>query len=173
MDYRAVLTAALHTQAYSDHWGIRCDVFDIPGMDKRAYLRPSSDATLAFLVVPADTLTLARVFYRRTKAVAGVRRLARDPQWRAEHSFHFGFMSTGYAWTTGDIDVDRYLDLWIEAIETAGAVERADWHRYFAWLAQERIATPRDRRESIVTSRTLCARRQRRVPGSGSRAGGH
>jgi hypothetical protein len=41
MDYRAVLTAALLTQAYSDHWGTRCDVFGIPGMDKRAYLRPS------------------------------------------------------------------------------------------------------------------------------------
>ena len=84
MDYGAVLTAALHTQAYSDHWGTRCDVFDIPGMDRRAYLRPSSDATLAFVVVPADTLTLARVFYRRTKAVAGVRQFARDPQWRVE-----------------------------------------------------------------------------------------
>ncbi len=67
MDYGAVLTAALCTDAYSDHWGIRCDVFDIPGMDKRAYLRPFSDATLAFHVVPADTLSLARVFYRRTK----------------------------------------------------------------------------------------------------------
>jgi hypothetical protein len=32
-------------------------------------------------------------------------------------------MSTGYAWTTGDIDVDCYLDLWVVAIETAGAVE--------------------------------------------------
>jgi len=78
MDYRAVLTAALHTQVYSDHWGTRCDVFDIPGMDKRAYLRPSSNATLAFHVVPADTVTLARVFYRRTKAVDGVPRCGRD-----------------------------------------------------------------------------------------------
>lgn len=147
MDYRAVLTAALHSQAYPDHWGMRCDVFDIPGMDKRVYLRPSSDATLAFVVVPADTLTLARVFYRRTKAVASVRRLARDPQWLVEQSFHFGFMSTGYAWTTGDVDVDHYLDLWIEAIETAGAVDRADWDRYFACLVQQRIATPGDRRE--------------------------
>jgi hypothetical protein len=147
MDYGSVLTAALHAEAYSDHWGTRCDVFDIPGMDKRAYLRPSSDATLAFLVVPADTLTLARVFYRRTKAVAGVRRLARDADWRVEHSFHFGFMSTGYAWTTGDIDIDGYLDLWVDAIETAGAVDRADWDRYFAWLIAQGIATPKDRPE--------------------------
>ena len=147
MDYRAVLTAALHTQAYSDQWGTRCDVFGIPGMDRRAYLRPWSDATLPFHVVPADTLSLARVFYRRTKAMAGVRRLARDPEWSVKHAFHFGFMSTGYAWTTGDIDVDRYLDLWVEAIETAGVVERADWDRYFAWLVDQRIATPKDRRE--------------------------
>lgn len=60
---------------------------------------------------------------------------------------HFGFMSTGYACTAGGIDVDRYLDLWIEAIQTAGAVERADWDRYFAWLVQQRIATPSDRPE--------------------------
>ena len=138
MDYRAVLTAALHTQAYSEHWGTRCDVFDIPGMDKRAYLGPSSDATLAFHVVPADTLSLARVFYRRTKAVAGVRRLARDPEWGVKHAFHFGFTSTGYAWATGNIDIDRYLDLWVAAIETAGAVDRADWDRYIAWLVFRR-----------------------------------
>jgi hypothetical protein len=147
VDYLAVLTAALRTEAYSDHWGLRCDVFDIPGMDKRACLGASSDATLAFFVVPADTLTLARVFYRRTKAVAGVRRLVRDPEWRVKHSFHFGFMSTGYAWTTGDIEVERYLDLWVKAIETAGAVERADWDRYFVWLVEQRIATPKDRLE--------------------------
>jgi hypothetical protein len=147
MDYRAVLTAALHTQAYSDHWGSRCDVFEIPGMDTRAYLGRSSNATLRFHVVRADTLTLARVFYRRTKAVVGVRRLARDPEWAVEYAFHFGFMSTGYAWTTGEIDIDPYLDLWVEAIESAGAVERADWDRYFAWLVDERIATPKDRRE--------------------------
>jgi hypothetical protein len=147
MNYRAVLTAALHTQAYSDRWGSRCDVFDIPGMDKRVYLGPSSDAMLGFHVVPADTLSLARVFYGRTKAVAGVRRLARDSEWAVKHAFHFGFMSTGYAWTTGDIDIDRYLDLWVAAIETAGAVERADWDRYFAWLVDQRIATPKDRPE--------------------------
>jgi hypothetical protein len=52
-------------------------------MDKRAYLRPSSDATLAFVVVPADTLTLARVFDRRTKAVAGV---ADSPEVRSRSS---------------------------------------------------------------------------------------
>jgi hypothetical protein len=90
--------------------GTTCDVGDIPGMDRRACLRPSSQATLPFLVVPADTLTLARVLYRRTKRLAGVRRRGRDPEWRVEPSFHFGFMSTGYAWTTGDIDIRRYLD---------------------------------------------------------------
>jgi hypothetical protein len=147
MNYGAVLTAALNTQAYTDHWGIRCDVFDIPGVDRRAYLRPSSDATLAFHVVPADTLSLARVFYRRTRAVAGVRLLARESGWGVKQAFHFGFMSTGYAWTNGDINIDRYLDLWVAAIETAGAVERADWDRYFAWLVDQRIATPKDRTE--------------------------
>jgi hypothetical protein len=89
------LTAALHTQVYSDHWGTRCDVFDVPGMDKRGYLRPSSNATLAVHVFPADTLTLGRVFHRRTKAVAGVRRLVRDPEWGVNHASHFGFKSTG------------------------------------------------------------------------------
>ena len=148
-------------------------------MDKRAYLRPSSDATLAFLVVPADTLTLARVFYRRTKAVAGVRRLARDPEWRVEHSFHFGFMSTGYAWTTGDIDVDRYLDLWVEAIETAGAVERADWDRYFAWLvraADRHAEGPTRVRSSLheqrATDGNAASRDPDRAPVATERGGG-
>ncbi|MFL5864043.1 MAG: hypothetical protein ACJ780_25270 [Solirubrobacteraceae bacterium] len=63
------------------------------------------------------------------------------------HAFHFGFMSTGYAWTTGDIDIDRYLDLWVAAVVTAGAVERADWDRYFDWLVDHRIAMTKDRRE--------------------------
>ena len=73
LDYRAVLTAALHAQAYSDHWGTRCDVFDFPGMDQRADLGPSSDATLAFYVVPADRLTLARVFYPPSSSVTSAR----------------------------------------------------------------------------------------------------
>ncbi len=142
-------------------------------MDKRAYLRPWSDATVAFHVVPADTLSLARVFYRRTKAVAGVRQLARDPEWGVKQAFHFGFMSTGYAWTTGDIDIDRYLDLWVEAIDTAGAVERPDWDRHFAWLVDQRTPRRRTGGSSIATSRTARGRRQRHVPGSTSPAGGH
>jgi hypothetical protein len=39
--------------------------------------------------------------------MAGVRRLARDPEWLVKHSFPFGVVSTSYAWTTGDIDIDR------------------------------------------------------------------
>jgi hypothetical protein len=147
MRARSVLSQALDTEAYTDRWGTRCDVFDLPGLDKRAYLNPSADGTLSFFVVPADTLTLARVFYRRPKAVAGVRRLAREEGWRVKHSFHFGHMETGYAWTTGDIDVERYLDLWTEEIDRAGVIDRPDWGDYFEWLVSMRVARPDDRRE--------------------------
>ena len=121
-------------------------MFDIPGMDKRACLLPSSDATLAFYVVPADTLTLGRVFYRRTKAVAGVRRLARDPDWRVKHSFHFGFMSTGYP--------GRLATSTSTAISTSGSrrsrqlapsIERTGTG-IFTWLVEQQIP-PKDRCE--------------------------
>jgi hypothetical protein len=150
MRYEAVLAEALGTPAYTDaRWDVaRCDgVFDIPGMDSRACLNPSADATIAFHVEPADTLTLARVFYRRPTAVTGARRLAREYGWRVRHSFHFGHMQTGFAWTTGNIDIDDYLDLWTREIGRAQAIDRAHWDRYFEWLVVTRIAKPEDRRE--------------------------
>jgi hypothetical protein len=92
-------------------------------------------------------LTLARVFYRRPKAVAGVRHLARERGWHVSHSFHWGHMETGFAWTHGDIDLDSYLNLWTAEISRSGAIPRSEWDRYFEWLVATRTATLQDRHD--------------------------
>lgn len=148
MRARTLLSEALGTEASTDRWGTRCDVFDLPGMGSRAYLNPSEDmATISFSVYPADTLTQATEFYRRPESVEGVRRLARESGWCVAQNFHFGHMQAGYAWTSGDIDIGSYLDLWRAEIEHAGAIPREEWPEYFEWLVEKRIAQPDDRAE--------------------------
>lgn len=140
-----LLRRALDTEPYVDRWGPRCDVFDLPGMDSRAYLKPAEDtAMFEFAVYPGDTLTQAREFYRRPTAVEGVRRLARQAGWHVTHRFHFGHMEASYVWTSGDIDINNYVDLWMEEIEHARAISRMHWADYFDWLVEQRIAAPQD-----------------------------
>ena len=88
VDCETLLAKALSRHAYTDSRGeeARCDgVFGVPGMDSRACLNELADGTVSLHVVPADTLTLARVFYRRPNAVAGVRHLARQHGWHVSH----------------------------------------------------------------------------------------
>jgi hypothetical protein len=101
-----------------------------------------------FSVFPADTLAQARAFYREPAKVEAVQKLARKPGWSLEPNFHFGHFETGYVWCHGDLEIERYLDLWVREI-AAGMHElrRSEWPRYWRRLLQERIATTGDRSE--------------------------
>ena len=145
---RALLTEALDTEARIDSWGPCCDIPDLGGTGTRAYLIAAPNMTeIAFSIYPADTLTQAWQFYARPNAVAVIRGLAQEEGWRVGHNFHFGHMQAGYAWTSGDIDPDSYLDLWVKEINDASSIEREEWSEYFDWLVEKRIAVPADREE--------------------------
>ena len=79
--------------------------------------------------------------------VSGLAALRERPGWYLAPNFHFGHMQRGFCWTTTSRDVDEYVELWTDEIHTAGAVVRADWNDYWAWLETERIAAPQDRPE--------------------------
>lgn len=145
---RAVLSEALGTEARIDGWGPCCDIPDLGGTGKRAYLVVSDDMDkISFAVYPADTLTQAWQFYSRPEAVEGVRRLIGEEGWYVGHNFHWGHMQAGYAWAHGNIDAASYLDLWVKEINDASSVKRDEWAEYFDWLVAKGIALPSDRDE--------------------------
>jgi hypothetical protein len=79
---------------------------------------------------PADTLTQARIFYK--KANTPERILALRSRGRSvEKSFHFGFMQKGVAWTNGKASVADYMRYWQENIDKTGKVDRAAWTEYW------------------------------------------
>jgi len=63
--------------------------------------------------------------------VSAVRALAEEPHWSLYTNFHFGHMEGGYAWCSGAIEVERYLDLWQEKIADTNAVNRDEWDSYW------------------------------------------
>lgn len=96
---------------------------------------------------PARVVSQARAFYTRPAAVAALLDLVSDPAWKVMPNFHFGHMEGGYAWTTTEAPVERYIALWQERIGETGAVKREDWDDYWAWLIEEQLATADDRAE--------------------------
>ena len=114
----------------------------------KTYLRMTDDEEQVELAMyPADTLSQARAFFTDPAAVAGVARLREQPGWHVGPNFHFGHMQRGFCWTTTERPVDEYLELWTNEIHDAGNVPREEWDEYWAWLEDERIATPEDRPE--------------------------
>jgi hypothetical protein len=143
---RALLGEAAGQDARIDKWGPTVDLPELPGTASRAYLL-AADGNIALSLNPADTLSQARAFYTRPAAVAALQTLAKDPDWKVSPNFHFGHMEGGYAWTTTQIDAERYMELWQAKIATTGRVKRDDWDEYWTWLVQEQVATPNDRAE--------------------------
>ena len=143
---RALLAEASGRESRIDKWGPTLDLPELPGTASRAYLFHVEDG-IELSLYPADTLSQARAFYKRPAAVTALQALTDTPEWRVTPNFHFGHMEGGYAWTTTTIDAEHYIALWQAKIDETISVKRDEWDRYWAWLIQERVATPDDRTE--------------------------
>jgi hypothetical protein len=99
----------------------------------------TGDVRLRFY--PGDTLTQAKALYARPDAVRG---LLRMDGWKVRPNHHWGFMTSGFCWSHGSVDVVDYIDFWIANIKTTRAVRRDDWQKEWARLEALRIVAPGD-----------------------------
>jgi len=145
---RQLLGEAVELDATIDYYGPYVETPAGEAVGAKTYLRMTDDEEQVELAMyPADTLSQARAFFTDPVAVAGVAKLREQPGWHVGPNFHFGHMQRGYCWTTTKRPVDEYLSLWTNEIHDAGNVPREEWDDYWAWLEEERIATPEDRPE--------------------------
>lgn len=114
----------------------------VAGRDAYLSLKDEDQAELA--MYPADTLSQARAFYARQSAVDGVRRLDATEGWEVLPNFHFGHMERGFCWTTSEISMGDYLDLWQAEISAARIVPKDEWSEYWKWLFESKIASQKD-----------------------------
>jgi hypothetical protein len=144
---RDLLGEAAGTDATIDHWGTY--VLLTSDLVQSVYLQVTEDREgieLAFS--PADTLTQARVFYRRAKIVTAVKALAELPGWQVQPNFHFGYRTPGFCWTHGEIELNDYIDLWsLRIAEGEHPVGPSDWGDYWEELVRLRVIDPDDRPE--------------------------
>ena len=145
---RQLLGEAVELEAVIDGYGPYVETPAGEGIGAKTYLHMTDDEEQVELAMyPADTLSQARAFFTNPAVVAGVAKLREQPGWHAAPNFHFGHMQRGYCWTTTGRPVDEYLALWTNEIHSAGNVPREEWDAYWAWLEEQRIATPEDRPE--------------------------
>lgn len=144
---RQILGEAVRTEAMAGPYGpyVGMPAGDVIGAN--AYLRLGEEGEVELALYPADTLTQARAFYNRPNAIEGLRKLRSEPGWHARPNFHFGHFQRGYCWTCNHIDLDHYVEIWIERINAEGAVPKEKWEDYWAWLEREQIACADDRAE--------------------------
>lgn len=144
---RQVLGEAAGSEAESSVHGPRVATPAGTTVGRDAYLTIVDDEEIQLALYPADTLSQAREFYGRSKALDGTRALATGDGWTVTPNFHFGHMQRGFCWTTSEIEVEDYLRLWEVHIATAGNVPREEWASYWSWLIEREIAKAEDRAE--------------------------
>lgn len=144
---RQVLGEAANAEAEGSPTGPRVatPAGTVAGRD--AYLTAIDGDGIQLALYPADTLGQAAEFFKRSEAVDGVRTLATVDGWSVKPNFHFGHTQRGFCWTTSDIDLEDYLQLWGERIATEGSVARGNWDDYWVWLIDRKIARKEDRPE--------------------------
>jgi hypothetical protein len=129
---------------------------------KYAHLDPDPGAQLSLRLNPGDTLTQAKRLYRQPARVAGLLNL-RASGWHIRPNFHFGFISRGLTWTRSRLDVDSYVNYWMERIETVGVIRREEWDKELGRLIDDGIFNPEDEakfdRDFRQTSRTMATPR--------------
>ena len=112
-----------------------------------AYLTLKDEDQVELAMYPADTLGQAQALYSRQDLVEGLQALGERENWELLPNFHFGHMQRGYCWTTSEITIDEYVDLWEKEIATTTSVPRPAWDEFWHWLMESRIASPEDRPE--------------------------
>lgn len=93
---------------------------------------------------PGDTLTQARILYARPNEV---RTLFTLEGWELRSNFHWGYRTTGYAWSAGTLDVRAYAEYWIQRIESLNSVPRAEWPSTWDRLIAHGIVAAPERAE--------------------------
>lgn len=101
---------------------------------------------ICLVVYPADTLTQAKAFYLRAKAVQQILAL-RSIGWSIAPNFHFGHMAKGFAWTTTEAPLEKYTAHWIKQIAGTGSIQRDRWEQFWNSLILNRFARPDDKQE--------------------------
>jgi hypothetical protein len=136
---------------------------------KFAYLDSPDAGGLPLHLYPGDTLEQARVLFSSPSRVQSTLALRGRP-WAVEPHFHWGFMTRGLCWTRTSLSTDDYARYWVERIDEAAAIERADWEHELARLINDGVFSPTDRaqfhadftntnRQSAVPRPTLKLRR--------------
>jgi hypothetical protein len=150
---RSLLHESLGLEARIDGWGPCVSVEHLNGIADRMYLLPwgnpaqPEEDMIALVIDPADTITQARALYPKPALIDGIRELLEQPRWSGKQNFHFGHMQPGLVWTSGDIEIGDYLDLWVENADDIGSIRRNEWDKWFDWLVQKHVAKPEDREE--------------------------
>jgi hypothetical protein len=93
---------------------------------------------------PGDTLSQARELYQRPDAVRGLMTL---PGWTVKTNFHWGYVTSGMCWASGDIDPADYIDYWIRKIAKTKSIPREKWEQQWIALQELRIVLPEDKAE--------------------------
>ena len=140
---RMILTEASGIEARPD----RRPNIPLPGVTtvQMAYLEINDDE-VQLRLFPADTLTQAKALYTRPAAVAGLRRLRRA-EWLLTPGFHWGHLAKGLAGMPTPMDVDDYIDLWVDQIQATHQVRREGWDEYWDWLIEHEVVAPQARDE--------------------------
>jgi hypothetical protein len=120
---------------------------DLRGTGKIAmvYLRYSpKQSAVCLRMYPGDTLGQARDLYGDPIAVKAILAL-RLAGWLVDPNFHWGFMSTGYAWSKTQATVEDYCECWLENIGETRELRRPEWEAYWMRLETARIVEPNDK----------------------------
>lgn len=104
-------------------------------------LEPASNRVVLQLY-PGDTLTQARVLYSRPDAVRGLLNLV---GWATNTNYHWGFMTSGYCWTPGNLAVPSYIEFWINRIGRTAAIPRPKWAAAWDELTDASVVRANDR----------------------------
>lgn len=91
---------------------------------------------------PGDTLTQAKVLFKRAGAVRGLPLL---PGWTVRPNYHWGFVSSNLAPARGTIAAAEYIEYWVGAIRQTRAVPRERWEAEWERLEKIGIVTSHDR----------------------------
>ena len=111
---------------------------------KYAYLGPGPGGSWVLSIYPGDSLTQAKILYGNPSLVRRLLTL-RAKQWTIRPNFHFGFMEKGLTWTRTSIDVDAYIEYWLDRISATATIPRARWDEEWEELTKVGIIAPGDR----------------------------
>lgn len=121
-----------------------------------AQLRPGEHGGAVLSLWPADTLTQARHFYRKSDPYGRLQRLM-DRGWHVTANYHHGFTRTGLCWVTATLALAKYVGHWQKNISNARQVPRPLFNIHWQRLVDTQMALASERpkfdRDFVNTAR--------------------